>query len=77
MSDSQKKLQSINPNVPKNPHWLYSDEKANFAGILIGSVLYGTQNIPTFTSTYLCSLSLFDYSRNSCCTVLQMHDHAA
>jgi hypothetical protein len=37
---------SDNPNAPKIPYDLYFEEKANFAGILIGSILYGTRKAP-------------------------------
>ena len=36
------RLWSDNPNAPKIPYYLYVDEKATFAGTLIGSILYGT-----------------------------------
>jgi len=41
MSDSDQKPWSDNPNAPKIPYSLYFQEKADFAGILIGSILYG------------------------------------
>ena len=50
MSDSQQKPWSNNPNAPKIPHVLYFQEKANLAGILIASILYGTQKTPPPTS---------------------------
>jgi len=42
MSDSQEQPWSDNPNAPKIPYDLYFGEKATFAGILIGSMFYGT-----------------------------------
>jgi hypothetical protein len=41
MSDSSEKPWSDNPNAPQIPYLLYFAEKANFAGILIGAILYG------------------------------------
>jgi len=41
MSDSQERPWSDNPNAPKIPYYLYFEEKADFAGVLIGSILYG------------------------------------
>ena len=46
MSDSQEKPWSNNPNTPKIPRSLYQYEKANFAGILICSILYGKHKTP-------------------------------
>ena len=48
MSGSQKPW-STNPNAPDIPYSLYFQEKANFAGILIGSILYGTSETPPLT----------------------------
>lgn len=45
MSDFQFEPWSNNPNAPKIPYGLYLLEKLNFAGILIGSILYGTCRI--------------------------------
>ena len=42
MSGSQQTPWSNNPNAPKILYDLYFEEKANFAGFLIGSILYGT-----------------------------------
>jgi len=47
MSDSQFEPWSSNPNAPKIWYDLYLAEKINFAGILIGSILYGTFGIST------------------------------
>jgi len=41
MSDEQP--WSDNPNAPQIPYDLYFGEKANFAGILVGAILYGTR----------------------------------
>ena len=46
MSDSQDKPWSDNPNAPQIPYYLYFEEKADFAGVLIGSILYGMHNPP-------------------------------
>ena len=50
MSGSQPVLWPNSPYTPKIPRLLYLDEKANFAGILIGSILYGTppERAPTY-----------------------------
>jgi len=45
MSESQEPPWSNNPNAPKIPYSLYLEEKADFAGMLIASVLYGTYDI--------------------------------
>ena len=37
---------SKNPYAPKIPYDLYFREKATFAGILIGAILYGTRGVP-------------------------------
>ena len=43
MSNSQEPQSwSSNPNAPEIPSSLYFQEKTNFAGTLIGSILYGT-----------------------------------
>ena len=42
MSNSGFKPWSDNPNAPKIPYSMYLEEKAYFAGTLIGSMLYGT-----------------------------------
>ena len=62
MSDSQQKPWSNNPSAPKIPYVLYFQEKANLAGMLIGSILYGTRDTPNYTTTclahYACSVYL-------------------
>ena len=35
---------SNHPNAPKLAPWLYFLEKANFSGLIIGAILYGTPN---------------------------------
>lgn len=45
MSDSQGQPWSDNPNAPKITHEQYFREKANFAGTLIGAILYGRRKI--------------------------------
>ena len=42
MSDPQGQLFSNNPYAPKIPHNIYFREKADFFGVVIGSILYGT-----------------------------------
>ena len=49
-SDSSEKPWSNNPNAPQIPYSLYLAEKSNFAGNLIGAILYGT---PTHIPVYL------------------------
>jgi len=56
MSDpSQEQPWSNDPNAPQIPHDLYFGEKATFAGILIGAILYGTS---AYALVYPCSRSL-------------------
>lgn len=45
MSDSSELPWSNNPYAPKIPYHIYFGEKAVFAGILIGSMLYGARRI--------------------------------
>ena len=52
MSDPSLKPWSDNPYAPQIPYELYFAEKANFAGVLIGAILYGT---PTHAFTCSCS----------------------
>ena len=42
MSGSQQKPWSSNPNAPKITHDVYLEEKANFTGNFLSSILYGT-----------------------------------
>ena len=46
MSDTHERPWSDSPNAPKIPYDLYFREKANFAGYLIGAILYGTPRLP-------------------------------
>jgi len=46
MSDSVGQPWSDNPNAPKIPYYMYTREKAYFAGILIAAILYGICNTP-------------------------------
>lgn len=58
MSDSSEKPWSDNPYAPQIPYWLYFAEKANFAGVLIGGILYG-MSTHAFIYPYLpCLLDL-------------------
>lgn len=41
MSDSSQVPWSNNPNAPQIPSLVYLEEKANFAGVLIGAIFYG------------------------------------
>ena len=50
----QHKLWSDNPNAPKIPYILYFNEKANFAGSLVTSILYGTSKASHHKPTHLC-----------------------
>ena len=50
MSDPQGKPWSNNPNAPKILRNLYLNEKADFAGTLIATILYGMINAPQPTS---------------------------
>jgi hypothetical protein len=54
MSDEQS--WSDNPNAPKIPYDLYFGEKARFAGLLVGSILYGTLIVLFFK----CMTALFN-----------------
>ena len=45
MSDSQEQWWPDNPNAPKITHILYFQEKATYAGSVIGSILYGTRGL--------------------------------
>ena len=44
MSDFLENSWFNHPNAPKITPWIYFAEKANFAGFIIGAVLYGTPN---------------------------------
>ena len=60
MSDPQENPWSDNPNAPKIPYALHLDEKANFAGYLVASILYGTSRTPhPHALIYLCPPRLF------------------
>ena len=50
MSDFRARPWSHDPNAPKIMYLLYFAEKADFAGFLIGAVLYGT---PNYVRVYL------------------------
>ena len=50
MSDSQEQWWPDNPNAPKITHILYLQEKATYAGSIIGSILYGMRG---FLAAYL------------------------
>ena len=56
MSDSQERPWSDNPNAPRIPYWLYLQEKSRFAGVFLGSILYGTNKVSLSTCTYPCSI---------------------
>jgi len=60
MSDSQETPWIDNPNAPKVPHWLYIEEKAYFAGIIIASILYGSYKAAQFAYPYsICPFGSF------------------
>ena len=64
MWDSQLKPRSDDPNAPNIPHLLhllYVDEKANFAGFLIASILYGTPKASHHKLKYSCSFRVFGF----------------
>ena len=64
-----------NPNAPRISHQIYSAEKSNFAGVLVGAILHGMQN---YVSIYLHPSHLLVYcSRNRHRLVLPVHDCAA
>ena len=46
MSDPQGQLFSNNPYAPKIPYNIYIREKANFFGVVVGLILYGTHEDP-------------------------------
>jgi len=58
MSDPSQESWSDNPYAPQIPYDLYFGEKATFAGILIGAILYGT---PAYALVYPCSHCLLDF----------------
>ena len=53
MSDPQQKLWSNNLNAPKVTYDLHLREKSNFAGLLIGSILYGMSKTPSPTFPFV------------------------
>ena len=59
MSDSEGQLWPDNPNAPKITYGLYFREKANFAGFLIGSILYGTRGPLAYLRVGLFTLTWF------------------
>ena len=69
---SQQKPWSDSPNAPKITYKVYFEEKANFAGVLIGSILYGMSKNATTYVAYLHSVRSFGYSRDRYRVVLQM-----
>lgn len=78
MSGSQESPWTDNPNAPKVPYYLYIEEKAYFAGILVASILYGSCQAvpPTHLSNRIqsvCSVRSRDPGR----AVLPMYDRAA
>jgi len=74
MSDSHLKPWSDNPNAPKISYDRYFEEKVYFAGVLLGSILYGEREArsPTRLSADIHFVSLI-YSRNRHHAVLPMH----
>jgi len=58
---SDEKPWSNNPNAPQIPYELYFGEKANFAGILIGAILYGTRMASQPTHSSVDAHCLFGY----------------
>ena len=47
MSDSLGEPWSDNPDAPQIPDWVYFEEKAYFAGVILGAVLYGAPPYPS------------------------------
>ena len=70
MSNSQGQLFPNGPYAPKIPHFLYLQEKADFIGVYVGSIFYGTREVPR-PLVCLCSLCLV-YYRDGHRVVLQM-----
>ena len=66
MSNSQGQLSPNGPYAPKIPHFLYLQEKADFIGVYVGSIFYGTRGSPP---TCLSVLTLFGLLQgwSSCC----------
>ena len=58
MSDFQQRPWSDDLNAPKISYLVYFVEKSSFAGILIGSILYGAHKISSPTRP----LSVFTFS---------------
>jgi len=77
MSDSRYKSWSNNPNAPKIPYALYLEEKAYYAGTLIGSMLYGMRKRFFACPPTRAHLVLSVYPRNAHRVVLQMYDRPA
>jgi len=78
MSDSQDKPWSDNPNAPQIPYYLYFEEKADFAGVLIGSILYGMHGAtPDHTPMEPSSLCLLGFSRDPRRALLPVYGRAA
>ena len=45
MSQPSEQPWSSGPNAPQIPSWLYTAEKENFAGMLLGAIFYGMFNL--------------------------------
>lgn len=61
MADAEASLKpwSNNPYAPQIPYSLYFAEKTNFAGVLIGAILYGMPIcVPTYPCSLVCSSSI-------------------
>ena len=77
MFDSQQNLWSNNLYAPKIAYALYFREKANFAGFLIGSILYSTSKTPRPTRLPVRAHSVCSgYSRDRYQAILPMYNRA-
>lgn len=56
MSQPSEQPWSSDPNAPQIPFWLYTAEKENFAGMLLGAIFYGVVVVLFFQ----CMCALFD-----------------
>ena len=68
MSDSQQTSWSNDPNAPNVSYPVYNYEKTYFAGIFIGSALYGTRKAslptrPSIRAHIICLVYFRDHHR--------------
>ena len=74
MSNTQTKPWSDNPNAPKIPYGVYFAEKADFIGLFLSAILYGTSK--TLPPTRQLIRVQFVRSRDSHCAILPMYGRA-